>query len=468
MFALLILPHFYHTPIATAAGPWYVAPSGADANECRAPESPCATVNGALDKPGFAPGDTILVASGTYTSTAPTKPVICLDKDAALSGGWNAAFSAQSGESIISGAGENLFGVIVMPNVVASMDRFTLGGFSGLLANRAAPAWVSLASTSMVASDGAFRGYPQGGDQNLCQTGVTTAIYNHGTFTLTNSLVAGVSFGWGLFNDGRFTLLDSQVGGNHYAGIANYSGATMAVYRTRISGNFGVCAGISNHGNLIVVSSTVSHNDTWFNAYGGGLCNRGQAVLVNTVVSHNLTQGSPEPGNEESGSGGGIYNISGTLSLYSSTISRNGATRGGGIFNESAGTVTLSNTLVASNYSRTINRTPDCGGTLRSHGYNLLSQVEGCDWVPGAGDLLGVGAGVFPGLMGWPGYPPLPRTSPAVNAGNPEGCRGPEGELLLVDQRGVARDGRCDIGAYEYSPEHDPLFYAFAPWIQRE
>jgi hypothetical protein len=57
----------------------------------------------------------------------------------------------------------------------------------------------------------------------------------------------------------------------------------------------------------------------------------------------------------------------------------------------------------------------------------------------------------------------LLRSSPAINAGNPNGCTDHEGNPLDADQRGVARVGRCDIGAYEYDPALDPLSYSALP-----
>jgi hypothetical protein len=48
-----------------AAGPWIVAPFGDDAHDCLSPPTACATVNGALAKPEFVPGDTVLMAEGT-------------------------------------------------------------------------------------------------------------------------------------------------------------------------------------------------------------------------------------------------------------------------------------------------------------------------------------------------------------------------------------------------------------------
>ena len=46
------------------------------------------------------------------------------------------------------------------------------------------------------------------------------------------------------------------------------------------------------------------------------------------------------------------------------------------------------------------------------------------------------------------------KGSPAVDAGNPNGCTNSNGALLKIDQRGMPRPDRedtggCDIGAYE-------------------
>jgi hypothetical protein len=74
---------------ASAAAAWYVAPEGADTNNCAQPATPCATINGALGQ--ASPGDTLYVAAGTYTSD--DGPVVLLSKNATLSGGWDAGFT---------------------------------------------------------------------------------------------------------------------------------------------------------------------------------------------------------------------------------------------------------------------------------------------------------------------------------------------------------------------------------------
>ena len=69
--------------------------------------------------------------------------------------------------------------------------------------------------------------------------------------------------------------------------------------------------------------------------------------------------------------------------------------------------------------------------------------------------------------MGFPPYHSLLAASPAIDAGNPDGCVGRDG-LLVADQRGLPRQGRCDIGSYEYAPPGPPAtVYAWAGTPQR-
>ena len=52
---------------AHAAGPWYVAPGGDDADDCLSWATACATLGGAISKASS--GDTIYMAAGTYDDT---------------------------------------------------------------------------------------------------------------------------------------------------------------------------------------------------------------------------------------------------------------------------------------------------------------------------------------------------------------------------------------------------------------
>ena len=76
---------------------WYVAPGGNDSSDCKNVLSPCATINGALQK-SFS-GNKILVAQGTYFDD-----LIWLKKNITISGGWDAGtFTTQSEFSTIDG-----------------------------------------------------------------------------------------------------------------------------------------------------------------------------------------------------------------------------------------------------------------------------------------------------------------------------------------------------------------------------
>src|SRR6185436_18715609 len=100
---------------------WHVAPTGNDSNSCLLPVSPCATINGALNK--AVAGDTILVAAGTYTGSG--NEVVLIDKSITLSGGWDASFTMQNGTSFIDGQGARI-GVLATNAVSAVIDHFTI------------------------------------------------------------------------------------------------------------------------------------------------------------------------------------------------------------------------------------------------------------------------------------------------------------------------------------------------------
>ena len=417
-----------------AAGPWYVAPGGSDSNDCLSSTTACATINGALNKPGFVAGDTIRVATGVYTGTG--EQVVQLNKSVTLSGGWDVGFTTQGGTSTIDGEGARR-GMTVNNGVTAIIERFVVqNGPSG-------------------------DGFAGGG------------IYNTGTLTLSNSTVRG-NLGRAICNDeGTVTLNNSAVSGN--LGQAIYNRGTLTLNNSTVSGNLG--RGIYNDDTVTLNNSTVSGNTSW---EGGGIYNDyGTLTLNNSTVS----------GNTATYRGGGIYNYYGTLTLNNTTVSGNTATsEGGGIYNNS-GTLTLNNSTVSGNTANgsgggisgavtlqssildenTAGSAPNCSGGIDSAGYNLVGNTSGCTFTPGAGDLTNVSAHLGPliGAPGSPRYHPLLSGSPAINAGNPAGCTGSTGPLT-TDQRGVARVGRCDIGAYEYTtPGPAANIYAFGVTPQR-
>ena len=188
---------------------------------------------------------------------------------------------------------------------------------------------------------------------------------------------------------------------------------------------------------------------------GGGVNNNssGTINIVNSTISGNTSSRTGS-----FGGGGGIYNnSSGPINVNSTTIVLNSsAGEGGGVKINSIGQVTLSNTVVANNTAPT---GPDCVNTPTSAGHNLIGDASGCSFTPAVGDLVGTSGnpidpffGPLQDNDGPTETHALPLGSPAVDAGDNVACP-------ATDQRGVSRplDGggggpvTCDIGAFEFS-----------------
>jgi 5-hydroxyisourate hydrolase-like protein (transthyretin family) len=379
---------------------WYVSVGGDNSNDCQSPASACATVGEVFAKPGFIPGDTILLAGGVFTGTG--EQVILLDQSVRLLGGWNNAFITQAGTSIVDG--EHLRkGIRVDSGVTATIERLTIQNGSAT----------------------------EGGGISLTGGG----IYNGGNLSLNNVIVSGnhAQLGGGIANGGgqsdsigNLTIENSWVHGNS---ARNMGGGIYSYF-----------------GRLTVKNSTVSSNTAGDGGGGiyiaccSGSIGGGTAIFNNGTVSGNTA-----------GRGGGFLNA-GSLSLNSSTVSSNTAS-GGGIDNGSGGTVTLQNSILAGNLASTGVPGPDCTGPISSSGFNLLGNSSDCAFTSGTGDLTNVdpNLGELIGPSGAPKYRPLLSGSPAIDAGNPAGCRDDNGDLLGTDQRGVTRVGTCDMGAYEFT-----------------
>ena len=221
------------------------------------------------------------------------------------------------------------------------------------------------------------------------------------------------------------------VSGNGGAGIFNRG--TLTVTNSLVSGNSAKQGGgIQNDRTLTLSNSTLSGNSSDF---GGGLLNYGNAALSNVTISGNSAGG---------GSGGGIDNPA-TLTVSNSTISGNSAGQGGGI--ASNGALTIGNSIVSGNtalISREIHR---WNGIITSQGYNLFghSASNGLNVTVAATDITPIAAlSSLLSALGDYGGPTKTHAllpgSAAINAGN---------TASTLDQRGKARVGTADIGAFE-------------------
>jgi hypothetical protein len=458
----------------------YVSPGGNNDADCLSPVSPCASIVGALRK--AIPGDTIYVASGTYTLMR-YEDIAQIDKDITLSGGWDSVFTQHTGTSTLDGY--NYFEtIIVRSGIAAVIENVTIqNGYSvtrhygGGVINDGTLTLRNSVLTSNYGYDGGGGIYNTGNlsldhvtfNSNQALWGAGGAVYNTGTMT-GSSIAFDNNKGGAIRNTGTATLTDVTATQNNsgFGGAISNEG-TLTLHRAILTANSAVngsagaimnggvltmnnCAvtgsttydaggGIYNNGTLTLNNSTVSGNlSNSFNALGGGIYNSsGQVILNNCTLSENKTS-----------HGGGIYNDSGSVIMSSSTIVNNEARSGGGV-KSASGSVTLRNTLIGQNLAT--NDGSDCTGTITSAGYNLIQEISGCGFASSTGDLTAVDPSIGP-LRNHGGstetHSLLPG-SPAIDAGNPAGCTDHNGNLLITDQRGVGRMGRCDIGAYEFA-----------------
>ncbi len=244
-------------------------------------------------------------------------------------------------------------------------------------------------------------------------------------------------------------------------GVYVDSGATLALSRVIITANSaGTGAGLYNFGTLTATDTTFSNNAAV--NWGGGLYNdRGVMVLDRVTISGNsagrdgagiYNGGSGAAlslvnvtvsGNTAAGDGGGIY-TNRSMTITNSTIAFNSSIAGAdGIHVQGGGSATLKNTILYNPAGANSN-------TVLSSADNNLDS-DGTAGLAGAGDLRGtVGTPIDPNLGalqyngGSTKTHALLAGSAAINAGTATGAP-------TTDQRGGARLGATDIGAYEYT-----------------
>jgi len=187
-------------------------------------------------------------------------------------------------------------------------------------------------------------------------------ILNTATLTLTNCVIVGNA---------------SNSGGG--AGINNKgANASLTMTNCTVSQNMGTFTnggGIANSGTLTITGCLISGNSVAGNvgnaASGGGLFNSGTATLNTSTLSGN----SASPDNTALGRGGaGAYNT-GSLTLNNCLVSGNSTLLSGGGINNSGGTLTLSACTISSNSSGRGFNNSGVGGGI----YNVAAaQMTNC------------------------------------------------------------------------------------------
>lgn len=467
---------------AGASNRWFVdGIKGSDSNSCAARKYACRTIGHAISLASA--GDSVVVAAATYPEN------LTIEVSLRITG-------AGASTTIIDGGGLNTVVTIPNANTPVTISRLTIqNGFApsgvdgGGVSNHGGRLTIS---SSVISSNFAFWGscggggvYSSGGTLLITRSTITanTAAPHGGGICINGSKAAirstAVSgnnvlsgqFGGGIANFGTLTMRDSLIQDNigNVAGGGIYNGGKLTVLNTIFSGNYpnqqilGEGGGIANSGTLVVTASTFTGN---YADWGGGVANSGLASITRSTFSGNTAlhggggiwsefggvtvSNSTLTGNTQlmGPSGGGAFNGLGTFNNV--TISANSASpqsnSGGGI----TGGGTIRNSIVANNSPS------NCGVTApASDGYNLTSDSS-CNFAS-AGDLNNTDPQLGP--LQKNGGPTqtmaLPPGSPAVNAGNPNGCTDGRDHLLKTDQRGEPRPDpgdtgvSCDVGAYE-------------------
>ncbi len=283
-----------------------------------------------------------------------------------------------------------------------------------------------------------------GGDTILLASGTYNVTLD--TFTI-NGDVTITGF------DARSTIIDATGLGKQVFRFNGNSVVTMSQLTIQ-GGNENNGGGIYvANASKLYLSDAILQNNT--SDMGGAIHVHGEAYLDSVLLYNNTATSEGGAIHFHGAAGGSLTNvtISGNdapfaggvytdsdITITNSTITLNeGSSHTGGVFNDGA-IVNISNTIVSGNTAG--NSFKDVRGAFNSDGSNLIEVLH---TATGFGsDITGVSANLFAlgDRGGQTDTHALIAGSPAINNGTAAGAP-------LVDQRGVARVGNVDIGAYE-------------------
>lgn len=463
---------------------------------------------------GAGAAETILDAGGLDRFLDVRPGGAALISGVTVTGGANISEGAGGGLRAFEGT-LHLQDVIVASNSSTGTEPLTGGQGGG----------VAVSSGTLIMENSEVHGNTAGSSGGGIYLRNSQATISHSRIATNESEISG----GGIANvavegDASLTITDSEVvnneANNNAGGIANVVGtgrtATLVVERVTVSGNSaavgdnasaGLGGGLANlvfvgaasgTGSMTIRDSVISNNQA---TNGAGIGNTPATatgpVAMQLTVENSAISGNTAGGNGfQTGNGGGILSLDGSLTVINSTISGNTAagTAGAAVVSGIGGGILIGSqalphnaTMVANTVANNVavtgasgvaqaslggptsaafknnilagNAGLNCfnnGGTMISLGFNLES-TDSCGFDQ-ASDLIDTDP-LLSGLtsMGSTFVHPLNAGSPAIDAGS---CTDASDEPILFDQRGVSRpQGKeCDIGAFEYQPLPDMLF----------
>lgn len=312
-----------------------------------------------------------------------------------------------------------------------------------------------------------------------------SGIANQGTLSLMACALSGNSSGFGgaIYNEGPLLVWRSTFSGNTTnndgGAILNDAGGRLTVVQSSFSGNAANVGGaILNQGRAALTQTTISGNTA--NTGGGGFFSLGSGSMV---LSQSIVAGNTSPaGGRDIHVDGGSVTPSGTnfvgnlansgltasatlltgdarlaplasnggptqtMALRSSSPARNAA----GPVNEvqripAAGPV-VNHRLTFKGQTTALIGTEDSAATFQSALAALSTIGAGNVSVSGSGSTRQID---FIGSLAAADQPQLTSDSPFINSGITTLTQGHPGSSLATDQRGFARFGAADLGAFE-------------------
>ena len=207
--------------------------------------------------------------------------------------------------------------------------------------------------------------------------GTGGGLYNlGGTVSVLGSAVysnAGGIFGGGVFNSGGPMIVsNSHIYANRAyqgGGLLNYLLGTLTLQDGEVYANAadGGGGGLGNLSGSVTVTGSAIYSNTG-GPFGGGLVNSGLDIYPGTMT----VKGASAVFANSAGEGGGLVNLGSaamTISTQSEIYANTAITNGGGLYNIT-GTVTVANSSVYSN------TTGDVGGGLYNDSGNVTVQAS--------------------------------------------------------------------------------------------
>ena len=256
LLALMVLA--FRPTVVRAAGPWYVSPSGDDfSNDCLSPAAACQTIGGAIGKASS--GDTINIATGTYTETN------------IISGKALTLVGAGIGQTIVDGGGSTSSIFTVYSNASANISGMTLQNGSandGAAIHALGPITASHLSIT----------------NNTSNNSGSVYVYST-TLNISDSSISGnhtESGKDGIFADtAKLLISNSTLSGNEGQAIHVQSSSVAVITNSTISGNSETAIVVVSPSTVTINASTIANNS------GYGIVDDGAVTVQNTILYHN-------------------------------------------------------------------------------------------------------------------------------------------------------------------------------------